>query len=140
MGDSIESVSVWPDLAKFCHLGKILKSFGNYLSNCLVFVKIVNLVFLLAWPSQDVFLLPHIPNEGKGVVSILLVHYSMILLKPAILIIMAVVRYKLPNFATTFCYNRSTIRSLFCISQEVSFSTTAGCLNCRIEKSFLCTF
>ena len=39
--------------------------------------------FLLAGPSQDVFLLPHIPYEGKGGGSILLVHYSMIVLKPA---------------------------------------------------------
>ena len=50
------------------------------------------LLFFLAWPSQDVFLLPHIPWIGQGG-SILLVHYSMIVLKPDILIIMAVVRY-----------------------------------------------
>ena len=42
------------------------------------------LFFLLAGPSQDVFLLPHIPWIGQGG-SILLVHYSMIVLKPAIL-------------------------------------------------------
>ena len=39
--------------------------------------------FLLAGPSQDVFLLPHIPWIGQGG-SILLVHYSMIVFKPAI--------------------------------------------------------
>ena len=39
--------------------------------------------FVLAGPSQDVFLLPHIPCIGQGG-SILLVHYSMIVLKPAI--------------------------------------------------------
>ena len=37
-------------------------------------------ILLLAWPSQDVFLLPHIPWIGQGG-SILLVHYSMIILK-----------------------------------------------------------
>ena len=43
----------------------------GYLDNFFLF-------FLLAAPSQDVFLLPHIPYIGQGG-SILLVHYSMII-------------------------------------------------------------
>ena len=35
--------AVWPDLAKIRQLGEISKSFGHFLSNSLVFGKIVNL-------------------------------------------------------------------------------------------------
>ena len=41
----------------------------------------LNLVFSLAWPSQDVFLLPHIPWIGQGG-SIPLVLSSKIVIKP----------------------------------------------------------
>ena len=47
--------------------------------------------FLLPAPSQDVFLLPHIPSIGQGA-SILLVNYSMMILKPAIFVLMTVVK------------------------------------------------
>ena len=36
--------AVWPDLAKNCHLGKILKRFGHFLSNYIVLGKIVSLL------------------------------------------------------------------------------------------------
>ena len=47
--------------------------------------------FLLAEPSQDVFLLPKVPWRARG--SILLVNKSMIILMPAIFDLMTVVRY-----------------------------------------------
>ena len=36
--------AVWPDLAKFRHLGLILERFSHFLSNFLVIGKIVNLL------------------------------------------------------------------------------------------------
>ena len=39
------STSVRPDLAKFHHLGNILKVFGHFLNKYLLFGKIVNLLW-----------------------------------------------------------------------------------------------
>ena len=44
-------VAVWPDLAKFRHFGKKINFFGHFLSNYLVFGKIVNLL----WQIFDTF-------------------------------------------------------------------------------------
>ena len=62
--------------------------------------------FLLAEPSQDVFLLTHIPWLGQWG-SILLVLYSMIILEPAIFYIMVVVRYN-----HTLVYNSPSCKLL----------------------------
>ena len=43
--------SVWPDLAIFCQLGKILKIFGNFMKVYLVFGKLLNLL----WKNQCAF-------------------------------------------------------------------------------------
>ena len=43
--------------------------FWDLCNQCMKTIK-VTIVFLLAGPSQDVFLLPHIPYEGKGEVTI----------------------------------------------------------------------
>ena len=40
----IGSQQWWPDMAKFLHLGNISKVFGHFLSNNLVFGKIVSLL------------------------------------------------------------------------------------------------
>ena len=42
--EASERGTVWPDLAKFHHLSNILKGFDHFLSNYLVFGKIVNLL------------------------------------------------------------------------------------------------
>ena len=49
--ENLGSYSVWPDLVKFRFLGNILKVFGHFLSNYLVFGKIV----ILLWQIFDAF-------------------------------------------------------------------------------------
>ena len=47
---------MWPDLAKFRNLDKILESFGHFLSNYLVFGKIVNLLWQLFYTFGQIFI------------------------------------------------------------------------------------
>ena len=47
---------MWPDLAKFRNLDKILESFGHFLSNYLVFGKIVNLLQQIFYTFGQIFI------------------------------------------------------------------------------------
>ena len=46
---------MWPDLAKFHHLDLILKGFVLFLTNYLVFVKIVNLLWQIFHTYGQIF-------------------------------------------------------------------------------------
>ena len=70
--------------------GNIITCLNSVLS--LVIPQVFFVTFLLAAPSQDVFLLPPTSHEGQGG-SILLVHYSVMVIKPVIFDLMTVVRY-----------------------------------------------
>ena len=48
--------AVWPDLAKFRHLGKNLKAFGHFLSSYLVFCNIVNLLWQIFYSLGQFFI------------------------------------------------------------------------------------
>ena len=39
--------TVWPDLAKFLHFGEISKVFGNFLSAYLVFLNLIEQIFIV---------------------------------------------------------------------------------------------
>ena len=54
--NQFEPLTVWPDLAIFHHLGNILKVFGHFFSNYLVFGKIVNLVWQIFYAFAKVSL------------------------------------------------------------------------------------
>ena len=49
-------VAVWPDLAKFRHFGKKINFFGHFLSNYLVFGKIVNLLWQIFYTFGQIFI------------------------------------------------------------------------------------
>ena len=53
--------SVWPDLTKFSHFGKVLKIFGNFLRVYLVFGKILNPL----WKFQSAFGPIHFVVNGR---------------------------------------------------------------------------
>ena len=58
LGEQLRGVlcAVWGDLAKFRHLGILLKDFGLFLSNYLVFGKIVNLLWQIFHTYGQIFI------------------------------------------------------------------------------------
>ena len=46
---------MWPDLAKFCHFGKILQAFGKILNDYFSFGKMLNLLWHIFYISGLVF-------------------------------------------------------------------------------------
>ena len=99
------SCSPFPHLRTPCYQSK---RFWNSFTRLILFwhsaTNSLNLFFLAGWAiSRCLSTTPH-PIWGQGG-RILLVHYSMIVLKPAILIIMAVVRYNhTPIYRLPCCF------------------------------------
>ena len=50
------TATVWPDLAKFCHFGKILKIFGNFMRVLLVFCNLLNLFWKIQCALRPIYI------------------------------------------------------------------------------------
>ena len=46
---------MWPDLAKFCHFGSIIKFWGDYVRAYLVLGKILNLLWSTFYAIEQIF-------------------------------------------------------------------------------------
>ena len=52
----IVPTAVWPDMAKFCHFGTMLKHFGHFECVHLVFAKILSLFWQICYAIEQIFI------------------------------------------------------------------------------------